>query len=168
MATANSPGFLPNQSASPVTTGSDGFSMSSRPELASSGSLFPSLSAAAHSWLLIYLLPPPPGLSCSLVGHLLLLLLLGPAPTLFASSQPVRARPPSSRRGTRGPEKAGDCCDAHTAFRLTLASRPAPPTIKMGMLAHGTPEAQNAMGRGGDIGLGLSANLWSFQSPTGR
>ena len=33
--------------------------MSSRLELASSGSLFPSLSAAAHSWLLIYLLPAP-------------------------------------------------------------------------------------------------------------
>lgn len=126
VALGDSPGFLPNQKqhspASPVTMGSNGLSTSSRLQLASSGSLFPGLSAAAHSWLLISLLPP--GLFCGLVGHLPLLLLPHP---YTVCKFPTRAKAPFFRRGIPSPEKASDCCDAHAAFRVILASRLSPP-----------------------------------------
>lgn len=84
--------------------GSNGLSTSSRLEPASSGSLFLGLSAAAHSWLLINLLPP--GLFCGLVGHLLLLLLPRPYtvckfPTNQSQSSIFQERNTKSREGQR-------------------------------------------------------------------
>lgn len=83
--------------------GSNGLSTSSRLELASSGSLFPGLSAAAHSWLLTSLLPP--GLFCGLVGHLLLLLpqpyTVRKFPTNQSQSSIFQERNTKSREGQR-------------------------------------------------------------------